>query len=327
MPCGVALSQPEARPAVGADVLAAIGNTPLVELRRVTAPGGARILLKLEGANPTGSMKDRMAQAAIEAAERDGRLRPGGTVVEYTGGSTGVSLAMVSVAKGYRCRLVSSDAFSKEKLDHMAALGAELTILPSEGGKFTEPLFRAMIAKAGELAREPGAFWTDQLNNGDIGKGYHAMGEEIWRQSGGRVDAFVHCVGTAHSLMGVSEVLRRHDPRVRVVAVEPAESAVLSGGPKGGHRIEGIGTGFPPPHWRREVADELMAVHSDEAYATARRLAREEGIFAGASTGCNVAAALRVAARLPPEATVVTLMVDTGLKYLTTELYRRGPAT
>ncbi|MBI5514021.1 MAG: PLP-dependent cysteine synthase family protein [Deltaproteobacteria bacterium] len=305
------------------DVLGTIGNTPLVPLRRLAPPGGARVVLKVESTNPTGSMKDRMAQAAIEAAERDGRLRPGGTVVEYTGGSTGVALALVCAARGYRCRLVSSDAFSREKLDHMAAFGAEVTVLPSDQGRMTEALFKAMIARAAEYAREPGAFWTDQLRNRDIHRGYHALGEEL-RAQAGRVDVFVHSVGTAHSLAGVGEVLRRGGGPVRVVAVEPAESPILSQGRSGGHRIEGIGVGFVPPLWDASLADEVVAVSSDDAYAMARRLAREEGLFAGASTGANVHAALAVARTLPPEATVATLLVDTGLKYLTTELYGRG---
>ena len=302
-------------------VLDSIGDTPLVPLRRLASPDHARVVLKVESANPTGSMKDRMARAAIEGAERDGRLKPGGTVVEYTGGSTGASLALVCGAKGYRCRLVSSDAFSREKLDHMAALGAEVTALPSDQGRMTEALFRAMIAKAAEYAKEPGAFWTDQLNNKDVARGYHSMGEEIWTQTGG-VDAFVHCVGTAHSITGVAEALRRHAP-VRVAAVEPAESPVLSQGRSGAHRIEGIGTGFRPPLWDPRVADEVVGVGSDDAYAMARRLAREEGLFAGPSTGANVVAALRLARTLPPSATVATILVDSGLKYLTTELYRR----
>lgn len=307
-------------PLASADILGAIGRTPLVQLRRLASPGHARVVVKIEGANPTGSMKDRMAQAAIEAAERDGRLRPGGTVVEYTGGSTGVSLALVCVAKGYRCRLVSSDAFSREKLDHMRALGAELTLIPSEGGRMTKDLFQAMIAKAAEYAREPGAFWTDQLRNRDIHRGYHGMGEELWAQAG-HVDAFVMSVGTAHALTGVAEVLRRREPRVRVVAVEPAESPILSQGKTGAHRIEGIGTGFVPPLWDPKVADETVGVSSDDAYAMARRLALEEGIFAGASSGANVVAALRLARTLPPSATVATIAVDHGLKYLSTQLY------
>lgn len=304
------------------NVLGTIGGTPLVPLRRLATPGHARVVLKVESANPTGSMKDRMAQAAIEAAERDGRLQPGGTVVEYTGGSTGVALALVCAAKGYRCRLVSSDAFSREKLDHMTALGAELTIIPSDEGRITEALIKSMIAKAAEYAQEPGAFWTDQLNNRDIHRGYHALGEELWTQAG-RIDAFVHSVGTAHSLAGIGEALRKQHPSIRLVAVEPEESPILSQGRTGGHRIEGIGIGFVPPLWDPGMADEIASVSSGEAYAMARRLAREEALFAGPSTGANVHAALRVARTLPPEATVATLLVDTGLKYLTTELYRR----
>lgn len=309
-------------PPISPDVLASIGNTPLVPLRRVAAGDHARVVVKIESTNPTASMKDRMARAAIEAAEADGRLAPGGTVVEYTGGNTGPALALVCAAKGYRCRLVSSDAFSAEKLRHMSALGAELTVLPSDRGRMTQDLFQAMIAQAAEYAAEPGAFWTDQLNNRDMTRGYRSLGEELVRQAG-RIDVFVHSVGTGHSLAGVAEVLREHDPNVRIVAVEPAESPILSEGRKGAHRIEGIGVGFVPPLWRPEIADEVISVSSDEAYETARRLAREESLFAGASSGANVAVALRIARTLPPEATVATLAVDSGLKYLSTELY--GP--
>jgi cysteine synthase A len=303
-------------------VLDAIGNTPLVRLRRVVPAGSARVLVKLEGTNPTGSMKDRMARAAIEAAEASGALRPGGTVVEYTGGSTGTSLALVCAAKGYRLRIVTSDAFSQEKRDHMAALGAEITLVPSDGGRITEALVKAMIEQARAYSLEPGAFWTDQLNNRDAAGGYGPMGEEIWAHSGGRVDAFVQAVGTAHSIEGASAALRRHHPGVRVVAVEPAESPVLSGGRTGAHRIEGIGMGFVPPLWDPAIADEIETVSTDEAKAMARRLAREEALFAGASSGANVVAALRVAERLGPDATVVTILVDSGLKYLTTDVYR-----
>jgi cysteine synthase A len=314
---------PGTPPPLSVSVLDSIRNTPLVRLRSLVSPHHARVVVKIEGANPTGSMKDRMALAAIEAAERDGRLRPGGTVVEYTGGNTGPALALVCAVKGYRCRLVSSDAFSREKLDHMAALGAELTVLPSDGGKMTQQLFEAMIARAAEYARESGAFWTDQLHNTDMAGGYHAMGEELLRQAG-RVDVFVHSVGTGHSLAGVAEVLRRHDPAVRIVAVEPAESPILSAGRSGAHRIEGIGIGFVPPLWQPGLADEVTSVSSADAYAMARRLTREEGIFAGASSGGNVAVALRLARTLPAEATVATLAVDSGLKYVSTELYGRG---
>ncbi|GAA0850453.1 PLP-dependent cysteine synthase family protein [Streptosporangium amethystogenes subsp. fukuiense] len=305
------------------DVLRTIGNTPLVRLHRVVPPGCAEIFVKIEGQNPTGSMKDRMAQAMIARAEGDGRLRPGDTVVEYTGGSTGASLALVCAAKGYRLRIVSSDAFSADKLLQMTAFGAELTVIPSEGGLITKALILSMIEKAGEFGRRPGAYWTDQLNNADSIAGYHPMGEEIWEQSGGRIDAFVQSIGTAASLRGAAAPLRRRHPGLRVVAVEPAESAVLSGGRPGAHRIEGIGIGYPPPMWDPTLVDEIVPIPTADAEEMARRLAREEGLFAGTSSGANVLAAIRVGQRLGPTARVVTLLVDSGLKYLSTEVYRR----
>jgi cysteine synthase len=302
-------------------ILERIGGTPLIELRAIAPEGRARILIKLESENPTGSMKDRMALAMIEAAEKDGRLKPAGRVVEYTGGSTGVSLALICAAKAYPLSIVTSDAFSAEKRDHMAALGAELTLVPSKGGGMDAQLTRAMIAAAAEIAERTGAFWTDQLNNADQLGAYHAMGEEIWAQTEGRLDAFVQSTGTAASVRGVAETLRRYKPGVRIVAVEPKESAVLSGGSTGVHRIEGVGAGFVVPLWDASVVDEIIPVSTDEAMAMARDLARAEAIFAGASTGANLAAALNVARRLGPQATVVTLMCDTGMKYLSTPLY------
>lgn len=304
-------------------ILDTIGNTSLVPLRNVVPRNGARILVKLEWENPTGSVKDRMARAVIERAEADGRLRPGGTVVEYTGGSTGTSLALVCAAKGYRLRIVTSDAFSREKLDHMAALGAELTLVESEGGRTTKKLILDMIEAARQLAGEPDTYWTDQLNNHDSIAGYSALGEEIWSQTGGKVDAFVHCVGTAASTRGVATALKRHDASIELIAVEPAESAVLSGGEPGPHKIEGVGIGYTPPLWDPSLVDEVVAVATDDAKEMARRLAREEALFAGTSSGANVIAAIRVAERLGPEATVVTLMADSGLKYLSTDVYGR----
>lgn len=305
-------------------ILDAIGNTSMVELRRIVPSNGAAVLAKLEWENPTGSMKDRMADAVISRAAADGRLTPGGTVVEYTGGSTGASLALVCAARGYRIRIVTSDAFSREKLDQMAALGAQLTLVPSEGGRTTKKLILDMIEKARELAGEPGSYWTDQLNNHDSIVGYHALGEEIWAQAGGRIDAFVHSVGTGASSRGVATVLKRHDPAIRVVVVEPAESAVLGGGPPGPHKIEGVGVGFIPPLFDRSLVDGIVPVATDDAKAMARRLAREEALFAGTSSGANVIAALRVAESLGPGARVVTLMCDSGLKYLNTDVYRSG---
>ncbi len=304
------------------DILRAIGSTSLVRLRRVVPPGCADIFVKLEWENPTGSMKDRMAEAVISRAEEDGRLKPGDTVVEYTGGSTGTSLALVCAAKGYGIKIVTSDAFSQEKRDHMAALGAELTLVPSEGGRTTKKLIVDMIEAARALSREPHTYWTDQLNNHDSIAGYHALGEEIQAQTEGRIDAFVHCVGTGASSRGVAEVLKRHAPRVRIVAVEPAESSVLGGGAPGPHKIEGVGIGYTPPLWEPALVDEVVAVATEDAKAMARRLAREEALFAGTSSGANVVAALGVAEQLGPDATVVTLMADSGLKYLSTDVFR-----
>ena len=307
------------------EILESIGGTSLVRLRQLRPPSAAGgIFVKLESENPTGSMKDRMAVAVIAAAEADGRLGPGGSVLEYTGGSTGTSLALVCAAKGYPIRIVTSDAFSAEKRDHMSALGAELTIVPSGDGKTTRKLILDMIETARRMSREPGVFWTDQLNNADAIAGYHALGEEIWRQMDGRIDAFVQSVGTAASIRGVATVLKRYDPRVRIVAVEPAESAVLSGGPPGPHKIEGVGIGYTPPLWKGELVDEIVAAPTDEAKAMARRLALEEALFAGTSSGANVIAAMQVAGRLGAEARVATLMCDSGLKYLSTDVYRRS---
>lgn len=281
----------------------------------------ARILLKLEYENPTGSMKDRMALAMVEAAEKDGRLRPGGSVVEYTAGSTGVSLAFVCAAKHIPLQIVTSDAYSKEKRAHMTALGAQLTLVASADGGTTKALTLEMIEVARELAKSPGSCWMDQLNNTDPLASYAQMGEEIWEQAQGKVSAFVHSVGTAGSMRGIATRLRAYDDTVTIVAVEPVESAVLSGGRSGSHGIEGIGAGFSVPLWADSIADEIQTVSTQEAMETARHLARQEGIFAGTSTGGNVAVALRIAERLGPGETVVTVAVDSGMKYLSTELY------
>ncbi len=300
-------------------VIAAVGNTALVALGRVVPAGSARVLVKLEGANPTGSMKDRMAVRVIERAAADGRLPEGGTVVEYTGGSTGTSLALVCAARGFRLRLVSSDAFSQEKRDHMRALGAEVIEVPSDRLRITKELIEAMMEQAARMSEEPNTFYCDQLHNTDVADGYRPMGEEIWSQTEGDVDTFVQAVGTSHSIQGVARVLRGRG--VRIVAVEPAESPVISGGEAGSHHIEGIGTGFVPPLWRDDLVDEILTVSTEEAEGMARRLAAEEGLFAGTSSGANVVAALRIAKRLGPGHTIVTLLIDSGLKYLTTDLY------
>jgi cysteine synthase A len=304
------------------DILQVIGNTSMVRLRKVVPPHCGEIFVKLEWENPTGSMKDRMANAVISQAEQDGRLKPGYTVIEYTGGSTGASLALVCAAKGYRIHIVTSDAFSPEKRDQMRALGAELTLVPSEGGLTTKELILDMIEKARELSQTPRTYWTDQLNNHDSITGYYALGEEIWHQTKGEVDVFVHCVGTAASSRGVATVLKRYQPSVKVVVVEPGESSVLRGGQPGPHKIEGVGIGYTPPLWEPSLVDEIIPIQTDDAKEMTRRLAREEALFAGTSSGANVLAAIQVAERLGPNAKVVTLMCDSGLKYLNTDVYR-----
>ncbi|SDR51258.1 cysteine synthase A [Rhizobiales bacterium GAS113] len=298
------------------NILHCIGDTSLLALRNVVPANGSRILLKLESENPTGSMKDRMALAMIEAAEADGRLKAEGSVVEYTGGSTGVSLSLICAVKGYPLHIVTSDAFAREKLEHMKILGARLQIVRSESGRMTEKLTRDMIEAARIVAVETGSFWTDQMNNKDQLAAYHQMAEEIWTQASGRVDGFVQSVGTAASLRGTGETLRRHNAQIRIVAVEPAESPVLSGGQTGAHKIDGIGAGYVVPLWQKDVADRIERVTTEEAKAMTARLAREEGLFAGTSTGGNVIAALRLAEQLGPGATIVTVMCDTGMKYL-----------
>jgi cysteine synthase len=261
------------------DILQCIGNTSLIPLRNIMPQNGARILLKLENENPTGSMKDRMALAMVEAAEADGRLKAGGSVVEYTAGSTGVSLSLVCSVKGYPLHIVSSDAFAQEKLNHMKILGARLQILHSESGGMTEKLTRDMMEAGSIIAAKTGGFLTDQMNNKDSIGAYHKMAEEIWPQTGGQIDGFVQGVGTAGSLRGNAEGLRRHNKQIKIVAVEPSESSVLSGGKKGAHKIDGIGAGFVVPLWRKDIADQIERVSTDEATAMALRLAREETLW------------------------------------------------
>lgn len=306
---------------VASNVLQVIGNTRMVQLQRVVPDGCAKIYAKLEWENPTGSMKDRMALAMISRAEEDGRLKPGGTVVEYTGGSTGISLALICRARGYRLQIVTSDAFSLEKRRHMEALGAELTLVPSEGGLTTKKLILDMIEKAREVADQPNCYWTNQLYNEDSISGYYPMAEEILAQTDGKVAAFVQSVGTASSIRGVAQRLKERNSDIKVVAVEPGESAVLSGGEPGPHKIEGVGIGYEPPLWKPELIDRIVAIPTAEAKGMARRLAREEGLFAGTSSGANVLAAIQVGQELGPDATVVTLIVDSGMKYLSTDVF------
>lgn len=306
------------------DILQAIGNTSIVQLRKVVPSTGVQIVAKLEWENPTGSMKDRMALAVIAQAEADGRLKPGDTVIEYTGGSTGASLALVCAAKGYPIHIVSSDAFSQEKRDQMLALGAQLTLVPSEGGRTTKKLILDMIEEARRLSRQPNTYWVNQLHNTDSIAGYYPLGEEIWHQTNGKIDAFVHSVGAAASLRGVATVLKRYKPDIKIIAVEPAESSVLLGGQPGPHKIEGVGIGYMPPLWDANIVDQVVAIHTDDAKSMARRLAREEALFAGTSSGANVLAALQIAEQHGPNASIATLMVDSGLKYLNTDVYKRS---
>jgi len=305
------------------NVLDSIGKTPLVELKRVVRQDFARVFVKVEGQNPTGSMKDRVAISVVDRAAESGRLSPSGSVVEYTGGSTGTSLAFVCAARGYPITIVTSDAFSQEKRDHMRALGATVIEIESNRGRTTKELIQTMIARAAELSSSPDVFFADQFNNPDAAAGYVPLADEIWIQTRGKVDAFVQSVGTAQCILGVAGILRQQNPDIGIVAVEPAESPVLSGGAPGSHKIEGVGPGFVPPLWTDEIADEILLVSTDEAKAMARRLAREEALFAGTSAGGNVVAALRVAERLDPGKNVVTLLCDSGLKYLSTDLYSK----
>jgi cysteine synthase A len=303
---------------VDAGILDTIGDTPMVRLRRIVPASGAEIWVKLEYRNPTGSMKDRMGLSMIEGAERDELIEPGATVVEYTGGSTGPALALVCRAKGYRARIVISDCFSEERMQLMRALGAELDVIPAveERGRVTAQDILNMVERASELAREPGTYATDQFNNPYVIPGHRDMlGREIWEQTGGTVTAFCHGIGTAGSLMGVSEALKGHNPAVRIVGLEPAGSAAISGGPSGSFAMQGW-TGIVPPHWDAERVDDIWTVGDHEAIEMTARLAREEGIFAGISTGANVVGSLRLAEELAPGSVVVTLGVDSGFKYM-----------
>ena len=298
-----------------------IGNTPIVKLRKIVPEGSADIFVKLEYFNSTGSYKDRMALAMIEEAEKRGDLRPGMTVVEYTGGSTGSALAFVCAVKGYHFKVVSSDAFALEKRQTMKAFGADLHIVPSEGGMITSDLIPRMIEVAKAFAQSEDCYFTDQFNNTDSIVGYRTIGQELLSQIDQPIDAFCGGFGTAGMLMGVSQELRGADPVVRIVALEPATTALISGGGAGSHHIEGVGVGFIPPLLDWELFDEARGIDEKEARQMARLLAKEEGIFAGTSSGLNVVGALQLAEELGAGKTVVTVAVDTGLKYLAEDLF------
>ena len=308
-------------PALANSVLQTIGGTPLVRLHRLLPPGSADVVVKLEFFNPTGSYKDRMALAMIDGAERRGALRPGMRVVEYTGGSTGSSLAMVCAMKGYQFHPLSSDAFSVEKLDTMRAFGADLEVVPSDGGKVTPALFDRFKARIAELTKDPNTFWTNQFNNADALEGYATIGRELLDQIG-VVDAFVGAVGTAGMLVGVSNAFKNAGARTRIVALEPTTSPFLTTGKGGPHRVEGTAAGFRPPHLVEGSYDEARAIDENDARVMSRRAAKEEGIFAGTSTGLNLVGALQLARELGPGKTVATVAVDTGLKYLAGDLYK-----
>jgi len=306
---------------IAPSVLHAIGQTPLMRLSKVVPAGVADVLVKLEFYNPTGSYKDRMALAMIEGAERRGVLKPGMRVVEFTGGSTGSSLAMVCAVKGYRCLLLSSDAFAEEKLRTMRAFGAELRIVASEGGKVTPKLFEAFRQQIAVLAAEPDTFWTDQFNNADALDGYALIGEELMAQTEGTLHAFCGAVGTGGMLSGVARALRHAGSQARIVALEPASSPAMTEGRGGPHRVEGIGTGRIPPHMAHHPHDEARAIREEDARAMAQRLAREEGLLVGTSSALNIVAAIDLARELGPGKVVATVAVDTGLKYLSGDLF------
>jgi cysteine synthase A len=302
-------------------VLKTIGRTPVVQLKRLVPAGGADVFVKLEYFNPTGSYKDRMALAMIEGAEARGELRPGMRVVEYTGGSTGSSLAMVCAVKGYKFEPLSSDAFAREKIQTMQAFGANVEIVPSDGGKVTPALFDRFRKRIASMKDEPGTFWTDQFHNADALNGYGDIGIELLSQLGS-IDVFCGAVGTAGMLVGVSRALKAGGSRARIVALEPTGSPVLTTGRAGAHRVEGTAAGFVPPHLTPADYDEARAIDEEEAREVARRLAKEEGIFAGVSTGLNVLAACQLAGELGAGHRVATVAVDTGLKYLAGDLFR-----
>jgi cysteine synthase len=320
---------PALSPAIVPSVLHAIGRTPVMRLRSVVPSGAADVIVKLEFYNPTGSYKDRMALAMIEGAEKRGALRPGMRVVEFTGGSTGSSLAMVCAVKGYKLVLLSSDAFADEKLRTMRALGADLRIVPSEGGKVTPSLFEKFRQQIAVLAAEPDTFWTDQFNNTDALDGYAGIGRELVEQTGGLLDAFCGAVGTGGMLSGVARALREGGSHergassrpTRIVALEPASSPAMTQGHGGAHSVEGIATGRIPPHMAGKPYDEARAIREEDARALALRLAREEGLLVGTSSALNIAAAIDIARELGSGKVVATVAVDTGLKYLAGDLF------
>ena len=303
------------------NILQTIGNTPLVKLSKIVPEHCADIYVKLEYFNPTGSYKDRMALAMIEEAEKRGDIKPDTTIVEYTGGSTGTSLAFICAVKGYHFRVICSDAFAKEKLKTMQLFGADLEIITAEGGRITPSLFIKMEERVKQIVADSGAYWTRQFHNEDALEGYKKMGQEIINQVPNTIDAFCGGVGTAGMLTGVAKQLKEINKETKVIALEPASAAFISTGIKGSHRVEGIAPGIIPPLLTKESYDEVKAIDESNARKTAKLLASEEGIFAGTSSGLNIFAAIEIGKELGPGKTVVTVACDSGMKYLAGDLF------
>ena len=303
------------------NILEIIGNTPIVKLQKIVPRGCGEIYLKLEAYNPTGSKKDRMALAMIEGAEKRGDLKKGMTVVEYSGGSTGAGLAFVCSLKGYRFRLITADVFGKEKISLMNSLGADLEIIKSRDGKITKELINKMINRAKEISKEPNTFFTNQLDNEDVIKGFVPLGEEILDQINGSIDAVCDTVGTAGTLMGIAKAFKNANSNSKIIAVEPSSSPILSKGIKGSHNVEGVGLGFIPKIYDSKLVYDVITIEESIARQTSRDLALKEGVFCGTSSGMNVAAAIQISQKLGPKSRVVAIACDTGLKYLSEGLF------
>jgi cysteine synthase A len=303
------------------NILEIIGNTPIVKLQKIVPRGCGEIYLKLEAYNPTGSKKDRMALAMIEGAEKRGNLKKGMTVVEYSGGSTGAGLAFVCSLKGYRFRLITADVFGKEKISLMNSLGADLEVIKSRDGKITKELINKMINRAKEISKEPNTFFTNQLDNEDVIKGFVPLGEEILDQINGSIDAVCDTVGTAGTLMGIAKAFKNANSNSKIIAVEPSSSPILSKGIKGSHNVEGVGLGFIPKIYDSKLVYDVITIEESIARQTSRDLALKEGVFCGTSSGMNVAAAIQISQKLGPKSRVVAIACDTGLKYLSEGLF------
>ena len=303
------------------NILETIGNTPIVKLQKIVPRGCGEIYLKIEAYNPTGSKKDRMALAMIEGAEKRGDLKKGMTVVEYSGGSTGAGLAFVCSLKGYRFRLITADVFGKEKISLMNSLGADLEVIKSRDGKITKELINKMINRAKEISKEPNTFFTNQLDNEDVIKGFVPLGEEILDQINGSIDAVCDTVGTAGTLMGIAKAFKNANSNSKIIAVEPSSSPILSEGIKGSHNAEGVGLGFIPKIYDSKLVDDVITIEESIARQTSRDLALKEGIFCGTSSGMNVAAAIQISQKIGPKSRVVAIACDTGLKYLSEGLF------